>query len=65
MIEESEREMDYLRSFEKSLSESIRKTKLLRSMLEKQLASEFSPLSLLRGEDDDIGRGEIYWNLSQ
>jgi hypothetical protein len=32
-------------------------------MLEKQLASEFSPLSLLRGEDDDIddiGRGEIY-----
>jgi hypothetical protein len=49
-----------MKSFEKSLSESIRKTKLLRSMLEKQLAGEFSPLSLLRGDDDDIGRGQIY-----
>ena len=48
-----------MRSFEKSLTESIRKTKLLRSMLEKQLASEFSPLKMLGGDDEEVGR-EIY-----
>lgn len=48
-----------MRSFEKSLTESIRKTKLLRSMLEKQLANEISPLNMLRGDDEEIGR-EIY-----
>lgn len=34
-----------MRSFERSLAESIRKTKLLRTMLEKQLSTEFTSLS--------------------
>lgn len=33
-----------MRSFERSLAESIKKTKLLRTMLEKQLSTEFSTL---------------------
>lgn len=33
-----------MRSLERSLAESIKKTKLLRNMLEKQLSTEFSTL---------------------
>lgn len=47
-----------MRSFEKSLAESIRKTKMLRTMLEKQLAVGVERIGR-RGNDDRLFREEI------